>query len=72
VFSGDVLNTTSRIQNECNKLNSTLLISEELFKLLPKENNGFSYKKLGDIQLRGKEELVRLYSVSRENGNNIN
>ena len=33
-FSGDVLNTTSRIQNECNKYNTDLLISEELLNML--------------------------------------
>lgn len=34
VFSGDVLNTTSRIQAECNRLNSTLLISKDLLDKL--------------------------------------
>lgn len=63
VFSGDVLNTTSRIQAECNKLNCSLLISEDLLTVLP-ENN-YHYEDQGNIKLRGKDESIRLYSVAK-------
>ncbi len=65
VFSGDVLNTTSRIQAECNKLNSSLLISEDLFTVLP--GSKYRYEDRGNIKLRGKDEMIRLYSVTKHN-----
>ena len=34
VYSGDVLNTTSRIQEHCKKLGASLLISEQTFTLI--------------------------------------
>jgi adenylate cyclase len=63
VFSGDVLNTTSRIQAVCNKLNSRLLISEDLHNYLT-VNCDYKFTDLGKIKLRGKDESIRLYSVS--------
>jgi len=63
VFSGDVLNTTSRIQTECNKLNSSLLISEHLVKVLHPDSN-YNLEDFGKIKLRGKDEMIRLFSVT--------
>jgi len=66
-FSGDVLNTTSRIQNECNKYDSDLLISEDLLNKLEIDST-FAVKKIGEIELRGKQSKTILYSV-KENLN---
>ncbi len=63
-FSGDVLNTTSRIQNQCNKYKSELLISEELLNKLDL-NNKFTVLKIGEIELRGKLTKTRLYSIRK-------
>jgi adenylate cyclase len=63
-FSGDVLNTTSRIQNECNKHQAELLISEDLLKAL-NLNSNFTVEKIGDIALKGKEMKTHLYSVKK-------
>jgi len=63
VFSGDVLNTTSRIQAECNNLNSRLLISKDLRNYLTTDR-GYHFKDLGNVKLRGKDESIGLYSVS--------
>jgi adenylate cyclase len=62
VFSGDVLNTTSRIQGECNKHNVNIILSSALLQRMPM--NG-EYKKipLGEIQLRGKEERLSLITI---------
>jgi len=62
VFSGDVLNTTSRIQGECNKHNVSIIMSSALLQRMPM--NG-EYKKipLGEIQLRGKEEKLSLSTI---------
>jgi len=62
VFSGDVLNTTSRIEAECNKHNVSIILSSALLQRMPM--NG-KYKKipLGEIQLRGKEEKLSLSTI---------
>ena len=62
VFSGDVLNTTSRIEAECNKHNVNIILSSALLQRMPM--NG-EYKKipLGEIELRGKEEKLSLTTI---------
>ena len=62
VYNGDVLNTTSRIQNECNKYNRDCLVSGTLLNRLT-GINGFKYEKVDTVTLRGKETQVELFSV---------
>ena len=64
-FSGDVLNTASRIQSECNKHQLDLLLSDELVNLLNLPNN-HEVKSIGKIQLRGKAEEVGLSTITRK------
>ena len=61
-YSGDILNTTARIQGKCNELNTRILASNDLIKLLPAEN-GFQFKALGSIHLRGKEKGIELSTI---------
>ena len=61
-YHGDVVNTASRIQDHCNELNQKLLISEYLEKELP-ALNGFNKKLIGEISLRGKEHIVKVYGI---------
>lgn len=61
-FHGDVINTTSRIQEECNSYNKSLLISEELLSKLALKAN-YKLNSLGSIKLKGKEQEVNLYSI---------
>jgi len=61
-FSGDVLNTASRIQSECNKHGVLLLVSEKLLNLLQLPSF-MQTKAIGKIELRGKQERVRLFTV---------
>lgn len=63
-FSGDVLNTTSRIQNECNKYKKDLLISEELLNKLEIDTN-FVATRIGEFDLRGKQTKTILFSVQK-------
>jgi len=62
VFHGDVMNTTSRILNQCYELNRDLLISSHLiFRLsLPP-----LYKMVehGKLKLKGKETELELFSI---------
>ena len=62
VFTGDVLNTASRIQGICNTHQVDNLISENLVKQL-KKISVYQYQEVGDIQLRGKAERLKLYTV---------
>ena len=61
VYSGDVLNTTARIQSRCNEFGVSLLLSEKLLNCFPKDT--LSVKSLGKIKLRGKSEALSLYSL---------
>lgn len=63
-YHGDVINTTSRIQSLCNSYGASILISETLLKYL-KFNEQFSIDSKGIIQLKGKEESVELFEISR-------
>jgi adenylate cyclase len=62
VYNGDVLNTASRIQNECNTYQKDCLISGTLRDSL-RHLNGFVWEKINTVTLRGKETEVELFSV---------
>ncbi len=63
-FSGDVLNTTSRIQELCNKYNEKLIVSKHYLDLINSKNK-FFINEIGEMNLRGKTETVILYSVKQ-------
>ncbi|MCB0585841.1 MAG: adenylate/guanylate cyclase domain-containing protein [Phaeodactylibacter sp.] len=67
-YSGDVLNTTARIQSKCNELGVDILLSETLFRLLNLPASGFREQPAGEVELRGKAEAVQLYSVEALTG----
>jgi adenylate cyclase len=64
IYSGDVLNTTARIQSECNRLDARLLVSMELFErlVLPA---GVEAESLGEVDLRGKRHAIGLVRLRR-------
>lgn len=62
-FSGDVLNTTSRIQEKCNELGVNILISQYLIDQLTLVTDTYNPKKMGDMVLRGKQQQVALFTV---------
>jgi len=61
VFTGDVLNTTARIQDQCNTLNASLLISGQLKELLPEK--GYQFDDKGLLTLKGKNTKEKLFSI---------
>jgi adenylate cyclase len=61
-FSGDVLNTTSRIQGKCKEFNTDIIASEDLLNMLPLSGK-YTTQVLGSIKLRGKENDVQLGTV---------
>lgn len=62
-YSGDVLNTTSRIQAKCNDLNVNILISKYLLDTLESIPDMFKPTEVGEIALRGKQHSMMLYTV---------
>ncbi len=64
IFSGDVLNTASRIQAKCNSFQAKLLISGTLLRQLPHKEEMVT-DHVGNITLRGKSELVDIYQVTQ-------
>ena len=64
IFSGDVLNTTARVQGLCNTYQVDLLVTEQLNHAL--ENHAFEFNEIGNVSLKGREERVTLYSLRQE------
>lgn len=62
IYTGDVLNTTARIQAECNNYRAKALISEDLLKKLPSKSS-FLFTEIGGLKLRGKRESVKLFRI---------
>jgi adenylate cyclase len=62
-FHGDVINTASRIQDLCNTLQESFLISEDLYKRLVFKSH-YLFKDWGKHELRGKTQKVGIYGIS--------
>ncbi len=62
IFTGDVMNTTARVQSLCNENGVDLLVSEALMaRMVPAA--AYRERELGLYTLKGKDEGVRLYTV---------
>lgn len=62
IFTGDVLNTTARIQGLCNDYKVDLLISGDLLKKLDLDSDS-RIKSMGKNELRGRKENVELFTI---------
>ncbi|MEO6220823.1 MAG: adenylate/guanylate cyclase domain-containing protein, partial [Ginsengibacter sp.] len=62
IFTGDVLNTTARIQGLCNTYKVDILISDDLKKKLTPDSQ-FQIKTLGENELRGIDEKIELFTI---------
>lgn len=62
-FSGDVLNTTSRILGMCKELNAEVIASAELLQELT-SSRMFSAQPLGAIKLKGRAKEIYLNALS--------
>ena len=65
-FSGDVLNTTSRIQAKCNELGVAILASEEFLKINYAIPPGISAENLGKQSLKGKAKAIVLVTFRND------
>jgi class 3 adenylate cyclase len=64
VYTGDVLNTTSRIEGQCNHYRVNLLFSHDLMEKITSVN-GWEFKEIGRINLRGKKSNTRLFTCEK-------
>jgi adenylate cyclase len=64
VYSGDALNTTSRIQDQCNKLDASLLASDDILKVLGNSTE-YNVIPMGKVELKGKQVKVGLNSIQK-------
>ena len=62
-YFSDVLNTAARIQAKCNEFNRRLLISGELRRMLGERPSLPAIERIGELALKGKENLVEVYAV---------
>ncbi len=62
VYSGDVLNTTSRLVSECRNYSTDLLISQDGVEFLTKKCK-MDFLEKGEIILRGKKDKTTIYST---------
>ncbi|MEM9936712.1 MAG: adenylate/guanylate cyclase domain-containing protein [Bacteroidota bacterium] len=65
IFTGDVLNTTARIQGMCNATSSKLLVSKELVEQISLKKEGFIYAEIGNVELRGRKSRIELVRVTK-------
>lgn len=65
VYSGDTLNTAARIRSKCHELNETFVVSGDY---LQEFSTPYAYQlhEIGEMELKGREEKEKLYSVSFE------
>jgi len=64
VYNGDVLNTSARIQEQCNVYRKELLISDNLLNRLDIKGE-YETEMLDQLKLRGKENSVGLISLTQ-------
>jgi adenylate cyclase len=62
IFTGDVLNTTARIQDLCNQYKTDILVSGDLIKLLHPEPK-IKINSLGVVELKGKNRRMELLTI---------
>ena len=62
-YHGDVINTASRIQGQCNTFNREILISGQIVHDVI-NSQSFEFEFIDNIQLKGKKEKVSIYSIN--------
>ncbi len=63
-YHGNTLNTAARVVALCNIYGEKLLITRKLYDEYAKVKSKYVFKKITETQLRGKQGLTEIYSVS--------
>ncbi len=67
VYSGDILNTTSRMMEQCKDRNQKLIISRDVVEMVSQPRLGsYALVPLGNMSLRGKIQMVELFGVNKK------
>jgi adenylate cyclase len=61
-FHGDVINTSARIQGECNKYDVSILISEQLKDDL--KDISYDVNHIGNVLLKGKHDTLNIFTLA--------
>ncbi|MBB4079437.1 adenylate cyclase [Lewinella aquimaris] len=64
MFTGDVLNTTARLQDLCNFFGVKLLVSAPLLEALPVTPD-FATRSVGHQELRGRKQSLEVFTVTK-------
>lgn len=64
-YHGDTINIAARIRSSCSSFNKKLLISADLLSLLNGLDDEFIVESVGITQLKGKNNFVGVFSVSK-------
>jgi adenylate cyclase len=65
IYSGDTVNTTARIRGICHEVNESFVLSGDFMKDFHTPH-GYKIKAIGRIELKGRNEPVKLYSMKFE------
>lgn len=65
VYSGDTMNTAARIRSTCNDLAESFILSEDFMNGFH-QPFGYSISEIGKIELKGRTEPVKLFSLKLE------
>src|SRR5262245_47339067 len=65
VMLGDTMNTAARIEDVCRTSGRDFVASGVIFKAVPKLSPGVEVEALGEVALRGRDEKVQLFALSR-------
>jgi len=66
-YFGDVVNTAARLQGLCKDYQKDFLTSGYVRQLL-KDSPGFTFRSLGELELKGKKELTNVFSIEMATG----
>lgn len=62
IFTGDVLNTTARIEGLCNTYKVDVLVSGQLISMMNPEPD-IEIQSIGKNELRGRKEIIELFTI---------
>ena len=69
-YHGDAINTASHIRSICGKYNKKLLISADLLSILPDVDQEFIVESVGICELKGKKNVIAVFSVEERKRQN--
>jgi adenylate cyclase len=64
-YHGNTLNTAARIEAVCNMYGEKLLVSKKMYDELIKEDSSYTYDKVAETRLKGKQGITQIYSIHR-------